>query len=341
VRSAALLRACGAVVAAVAIVFALAAPAVGHEIRPAYLELREDAKGVVRVLWKVPMRGEYRLAIHPQLPEGHSVTSPLAERVTEDASVQTWSVRLTAPLRGAPIRIRGLEATMTDALVRIEFADGTSWARVLTPSAPAATVPPREGSLAVAAAYLRLGVEHILFGADHLLFVFGLLLIVRSGWTLAKTVTAFTAAHSLTLGAATLGWVGVPQAPVEAAIALSILFLGPEIVRTWRGETSLTIRRPWVVAFLFGLLHGFGFAGAMTETGLPRDAVPEALVSFNVGVEAGQLAFVAVVLAARRVLLPLSSRWPAVVARAPGYVVGILGAYWAIERTARVVGGAD
>jgi hydrogenase/urease accessory protein HupE len=327
-------------VAAIAFVVALATPAVAHEVRPAYLELREEADGRVNVLWKVPMRGEYRLALHPQLPEGHDVTSALAERVTEDASVQSWSVRLTAPLRGSTLRIRGLEATMTDALVRIEFADGTSWARVLTPSAPTATVPPREGPLAVAAAYLRLGFEHILFGADHLLFVFGLLLIVRSGWTLAKTVTAFTAAHSLTLGAATLGWVGVPQAPVEAAIALSILFLGPEIVRTWRGGTSLTIRRPWAIAFLFGLLHGFGFAGAMIETGLPRDAVPEALVSFNLGVEAGQLAFVAAVLAARRALVPHAARWPAWAARVPGYAVGILGAYWTIERTARMVGGA-
>ena len=177
-----------------------------------------------------------------------------------------------------------------------------------------------------------------MFGIDHLLFVFGLLLIVRSRWMLVKTVTAFTVAHSLTLAVATLGWAKVPGQPLNAAIALSILFLGPEIVRTWRGESSLTIRNPWLVAFVFGLLHGFGFASAMTEAGLSRQDLPLALLFFNLGVEAGQLGFVVLVLALERSFRQLLIRWPVWLARTPGYAVGSLGALWTIQRTAMLFG---
>jgi hydrogenase/urease accessory protein HupE len=176
------------------------------------------------------------------------------------------------------------------------------------------------------------GIRHIAFGADHLLFVFGLLLIVRNGWTLVKTITAFTVAHSITLAAATLGYAQVPAPPVEAAIALSILFLGPEIVRRWRGETSFTIRNPWVVAFAFGLLHGFGFASALTSAGLPASDVPVALLCFNIGVEIGQLGFVGLVLILERGLKRLPVAWPDWVRVLPGYAVGTMGAFWTIQR---------
>ena len=193
--------------------------------------------------------------------------------------------------------------------------------------------------IGVAGTYIVQGIRHILFGADHMLFVLGLLLIVKDRWMLLKTVTAFTVAHSITLAIATLGYAEVPVLPLNAAIALSILFLGPEIVRSWRGETSFTIRHPWVVAFAFGLLHGFGFASALTSAGLPRHELPLALVSFNVGVELGQLAFIALILALERSFRILEVRWPRWAQALPGYTVGSLGAFWTVQRVALLFGG--
>jgi hydrogenase/urease accessory protein HupE len=181
--------------------------------------------------------------------------------------------------------------------------------------------------------YLTLGIEHILFGIDHLLFVLGLLLIVRDRWMLLKTITSFTIAHSITLAIATLGYATAPILPLNAAIALSILFLGPEVVRSMRGETSRTIRHPWVVAFAFGLLHGFGFASGLTTLGLPTHEIPIALLLFNVGVEMGQLFFVAVILQLARSFNTLELRWPRWVEWVPAYAVGSLGAFWFIQRT--------
>ena len=187
--------------------------------------------------------------------------------------------------------------------------------------------------------YLYLGIEHILLGVDHLLFVLGLLLIVGDRWMLVKTVTAFTLAHSITLAVATFGVAHVPAAPLNASIALSILFLGPEIVRRWRGETSFTIRHPWVVAFAFGLLHGFGFASGLAQLGLPNDQIPLALLLFNVGVEIGQLAFVLGILLLERSFRLLEFHWPKLVERLPGYLVGTLGAFWTIQRVAILLRG--
>ena len=191
----------------------------------------------------------------------------------------------------------------------------------------------RQTAWSVSGVYAKLGIEHILFGIDHLLFVLGLLLLVHDRWMLVKTVTAFTIAHSITLAIATLGYASAPAPPLNAAIALSILFLGPEIVRMWRGQTSITIRKPWVVAFCFGLLHGFGFASALSATGLPRADLPLALFTFNVGVEIGQVAFVGLVLALERSFRQLEIRWPGWVLRTPGYAIGSLGAFWTIQRT--------
>jgi hypothetical protein len=217
------------------------------------------------------------------------------------------------------------------------MADGRSSTTLVKPSAPWVEIA-AAGPLLVARAYLVHGIQHIGFGVDHLLFVLGLLLIVKDRWMLVKTVTAFTVAHSLTLAIATLGWAAAPILPLNAAIALSILFLGPEIVRARRGETSLTIRKPWLVAFLFGLLHGFGFAGALTSAGLPRSELPFALLTFNLGVEIGQLAFVALVVLLERSFRQLEARWPGWVAGLPAYVVGSLGAFWTIQRTAVLFG---
>jgi len=308
-----------------------------HEMRPAYLELHEEHPGEYRVLWKTPMVGTARLGLEPEFGGEARPTSPVTSRVSSGASVQTWTLRAPG-LRGTTLTIRGLEATMTDALARVEFADGTVWTQRLTPQNPSTVIPARQTGWEVAAVYGTLGVEHILFGVDHLLFVLGLLLLVRDRWTLLKTITAFTVAHSITLGIATLRWASAPVEPLNAAIALSILFLGPEIVRLWRGGTSLTIRKPWLVAFCFGLLHGFGFSSALTSAGLPRGDLPMALLSFNVGVEVGQVSFVGLVLALERSFRQLEIRWPVWATRLPGYAIGVLGAFWTIQRTAMMFG---
>lgn len=226
----------------------------------------------------------------------------------------------------------GLEYTVTDVFVRVTLLDGSTTTTIARPTDP--RVELRGGSWgANTLEYLTLGIQHILLGIDHLLFVLGLLLIVRGWGLLVKTITAFTLAHSITLALATLGYASVPLPPLNAAIALSILFLGPEIVRVWRGETSFTIRHPWVVAFAFGLLHGFGFASGLSTVGMPKAEIPLALLMFNIGVEFGQLAFVVLMLLVYRSLRVLEFHWPRWVEFAPGYAIGSLGAYWTIQRT--------
>jgi hydrogenase/urease accessory protein HupE len=217
--------------------------------------------------------------------------------------------------------------------------DGRRRTIIAHPSQPWVELAANQSTLGVIGAYIVQGIRHILFGADHMLFVLGLLLIVKNRLMLLKTVTAFTAAHSITLAIATLGYAEIPVVPLNAAIALSILFLGPEIVRSWRGETSFTIRHPWVVAFSFGLLHGFGFASALTSAGLPRHELPLALVSFNVGVELGQLSFIALILALEQSFRILEVRWPRWAQALPGYTVGSLGAFWTVQRVALLLGG--
>jgi hypothetical protein len=276
--------------------------------------------------------------IHPQLPpQAKTVFFPRipSEEAIPGARLKRWSISTAGQgLVGSEITVHGLQATLLDVLLRIEFLDGHTVTQLLRPAAPSFTVPGAEASGAPVATYLGLGVEHILLGIDHLLFVFCLLLLVRGFGPLLKTITAFTLAHSITLGLATLGYVHIPIAPVEAVIALSILFLASEIVRTWSGAPSLTARRPWAVAFAFGLLHGFGFAGALSEVGLPAGDIPLALLLFNLGIELGQVLFVAVVLALAFALRKFMPACPELLRRAPVYVIGATAAYWFIARTA-------
>jgi hydrogenase/urease accessory protein HupE len=334
---------------ALGLLFALAAPSArAHEIRPAYLQISEDARGGVFVLWKQPVMGEVAVPLLPRLSSGWLDGPREASSDAESYLILRWHVAKPAvPLAGQSVTVEGLERTMTDVLVRVTFADGESLTRLLRPLEPAFTIERAAGAAASGAAagrsggataYLRLGVEHILMGVDHLLFVLGLLLIVTDRFVLVKTVTAFTVAHSITLAIATLGNVSVPAKPLNAAIALSILFLGPEVVRRWRGETSLTIRHPWLVAFAFGLLHGFGFASGLVAMGLPHAEIPQALLLFNVGVELGQLGFVGLVLALERSFRTLQIRWPPFLEALPAYAVGSLGAYWTIQRTLVLLG---
>jgi hydrogenase/urease accessory protein HupE len=311
----------------------VAAAAAAHEVRPGFLELRETGPQTYSLLWKKPTGGEIEIFIAPVMPPECRLQTAGRQQLTPGAVVVRGTLRCPGGLGGKTIAIDGLRTTITDVLLRVHHADGRLESHLLKPASPSVTLGATTTGWQRAGSYLRLGVEHILLGVDHLLFVLGLLLIVQGRWTLVKTITAFTLAHSITLAVATLGYASAPLPPLNAAIALSILFLGPEIVRRWRGETSFTIRHPWVVAFAFGLLHGFGFASGLTSLGLPPAEIPLALLLFNVGVEIGQLAFIVLIVLLERSFRVLEVHWPAFAERLPGYVVGTLGAYWTIQRT--------
>jgi hydrogenase/urease accessory protein HupE len=321
----------------------LGCPAESDEIRPGYLELRQTAPDTYSLLFKIPALGDgLRLAIYVHLPEGTNDVTPPRAGFNSGAYTERRTIRRNGGLTGQTISIEGLSGTTTDVLVRIESLGGATQTERLSPTSTTFFVKAAPDAGEVAVTYLRLGVEHILFGFDHLLFVLALVILVRDWRRVALTVTAFTIAHSITLAAATLDIVNVPGPPVEASIALSIVLVAGEIVNARRGTASLTARWPWLVAFCFGLLHGFGFASALAEVGLPHHAIPIALLFFNVGVEIGQLAFVAAVLAAAELFRrAMALRFePASVQRAingldltAAYAIGAVAACWLIERT--------
>ncbi len=310
-----------------------------HEARPAYMQVTEIAPQRYEILWRTPVLSGMRLPVVLRFPEStRNVSGPVTHELS-DSLIERRIIETTGSLTGTRIDIVGLQATITDVLVRVQMLDGSYSTTLVRPSKPWIEIATSRSSLEVATAYLMHGIEHILFGYDHLLFVLALILIVRRGRVLLITVTAFTVAHSITLSLATLGVVHVPGPPVEATIALSILLLACEIIRSDRGQPSLTAQWPWLVAFSFGLLHGFGFASALTEIGLPQGDIPLALFAFNVGVEAGQLIFIAAVLVALR-----CARWiklPVFIERharpVATYAIGIMAAYWFIERFAGFV----
>ena len=304
--------------------------------------MRQTSPGTYNLLFKIPARGEdLRLAIYVKLPEGTQDVGLPRASFSDGAYVERRTIRRDGGLAGQAVSIEGLSATSTDVLVRVSL-EGAIQTERLSPTKTSFLIQAVPGSGEVAATYLRLGVEHILFGFDHLLFVLALVILVRDWRRVAITVTAFTIAHSITLAAATLGFVNVPGPPVEATIALSIMLVSVEILNARRGKPSLTARLPWLVAFSFGLLHGFGFAGALAEVGLPQHAIPVALLFFNLGVEIGQLAFVAAVLTAGglfRTAMALRLE-PALIQRTvnrldviAAYAIGTVAAFWLIERT--------
>jgi hydrogenase/urease accessory protein HupE len=306
-----------------------------HESRPAYLEIKESQAHVYDITWRRPARGEMVLSMQPIFPEHCKLQGNVANYFSSGAHVSRWSLGCPDKgLIGYSIYIEGLAQTITDVLIRIQFLDGTTHSQILKPNDTKMSVQGAPGLWQVTIDYFALGVEHILGGIDHLLFVLCLLLIVEGKWLLVKTITAFTVAHSITLALATLGFVSVPQAPVEAVIALSILFLAVELVKQQQGKSDLAMRAPWIVAFIFGLLHGFGFAGALSEIGLPQADIPLALLMFNVGVEAGQLLFIAAVLLTIqlwRLVIKIEPSW---LPRATAYVIGGLSSFWIISRVA-------
>jgi hydrogenase/urease accessory protein HupE len=310
-------------------------PAAGaHEVRPGYLDLTEVAANQYSMTWKVPALGALRLAMKPQFPAFcHIVGEPIS-MLAGGAFIDRGRVQCDHKLAGGRIAIEGLEATLTDVLVRVALADGVVQTALLSPRDPGFMVAASPGPLMVIGTYLQLGVEHILTGVDHLLFVLCLILLVQGFRKLLATVTAFTLAHSITLAAATLGLVNVPAPPVEATIALSIIFLASELLRDPAQRSGVTRSYPWLVAFSFGLLHGLGFAGALAEIGLPHGEIPLALFSFNVGVELGQLAFIVAVLSLSFLAQLLVQSRPAWTLRAAAYAIGSTAAYWVFERLA-------
>lgn len=303
-----------------------------HEIRPAYLEIEEVSTNNYRIRWKVPSINDAVPSIKLEFPSSFQVTQ-IGEAIPINRSmVINYTIRSEKDIRGETIKVLGLENTIMDVLVNISFIDGSEYTFMLNPNHPEGIIPKEESFIHTAKTYLVLGIEHILLGIDHLLFVLALLLITNGVSRLVKTITAFTIAHSITLSLSALGFVGLPGPPVEAVIALSIVFLAVELYKYYKGEDVLTAKYPWVVAFTFGLLHGFGFAGALTEIGLPQTTIPSALLFFNVGVEIGQLVFIMVVLSIVWLINKSKITFPNWVKFVPVYAIGILSSFWLIQR---------
>lgn len=315
--------------------------AMGHEVRPALVQIVATAPGDYDVTWKRPVVGDMAIRLIPHLSGRALDKPPAVEQVAPGYMTRVWRVRGGAPLDGQTLRIEGLEHSVTDVLVRVSAPEGRSLDLVMRPSAPYARLDLSPAKGIAVPGYLKLGVEHILTGFDHLLFVLGLLLLIGPGWRLVKALTGFTVAHSLTLALAALGYIRFPSAAIEALVALSILFVAVELTTKGRADPTLAQRRPWLIAFLFGLLHGMAFAGVLADIGLPKGAAPQALLLFNVGVEIGQLLFIAAVLSVMALWRVIVQRrpWhlPVWSARIPAYAIGGLSAYWLIERTLAAV----
>ena len=312
---------------------ALFNPVLAHELQPGSFEVRQLTSEGYELIWRAPI---YYGKPHPaqlKLPSDWQTIGKPTTRRLSDSHLYRYVVTVPGgAIDGAVIRFAGLEATITDVFIRISWLNGVQATAVARPGQPWFKIEGQRSTWQVAGDFTVLGIDHILSGYDHLSFVLVLLLIV-SGWRrLLLTVTSFTLAHSITLAVATLGLLWMPGPPIEATIALSILFLASELVKVNRGYTSLTVRHPWIVAFVFGLLHGFGFAGALAEVGLPHNEIPLALLMFNLGVELGQLMFIAVVLVLIEFLRRIRMEWPAWIRQVPAYGIGGLAAFWLIER---------
>lgn len=318
---------------AIFVLLGLSQPLAAHESRPAYLDIREFGPGQYDVLWKRPMRGDYVIGFAIDWPEGCSAATKHEYQVPGASVARMLLDCGKAGLIGRQIAIARLPETSAEVIARIDLADGTTQTDLLRPSSAVMMVRGPRSALSVGAEYAVLGFDHILSGTDHLLFVLALTLIVGANWQLVKTITAFTLAHSITLALSSLGVVRVSQVPVEAVIALSIVFLARELLLMRQGRPGSTARAPWIVAFVFGLLHGLGFAGALREIGLPQGDVPAALLAFNLGVEAGQLTFVSVTLGLfwllRRPVFPAPPKW---LGQIPAYAIGAVAAFWTLER---------
>ncbi len=302
-----------------------------HEIRPAYLQIVQTTENSYNVFWKVPRMGDGVPKISPVFPP--FFTMEILHNPNQIPGSVIYSYKITSDklLAGTILTIDGLNKTLIDVLVNITYLNGEKVTFMLQPNKYSGVIPGKSSTYGVIKTYTKLGIEHILWGIDHLLFVLALILITRGKWKILKTITAFTVAHSITLSLAALGYVNFPTPPVEAVIALSIVFLAVEIIKNLNGKQTLTSKKPWLVAFTFGLLHGFGFAGALANIGLPQLDISIALAFFNVGVEIGQIAFVLVVLVIIRIL-SLKKQWPRYLKQIPAYAIGSMATFWMIER---------
>ncbi len=315
------------------LIFLWANHSAADEIRPGYLEISQKTSTAYAVLWKVPnIRGKPAL-LKLQLPENCVNKSTVTSQAVSNAVLQRWYIQCATGLAGQSIFIEDAGNSNTDILIRLKWLDGSVSSTLLKGSSSSYIIPEKSNAMDIAISYTGLGVEHILAGVDHLLFVFALLLLVNDRRRLIFTITAFTFAHSITLCAATLGFLHVPQQPVEAVIALSILFLAVELVHSRQGRVGMAAKWPWLVAFIFGLLHGFGFAGALAEIGLPEQAVPLALIFFNVGVEIGQLIFIAIVIMLAQLIHRLHQSQLLKRAEIISiYAIGGFSSFWLFER---------
>ncbi len=313
-----------------------ASSASAHEVRPALLQLSQLDAHRYDIVWKQPANGEVAVHLRPRLSGGALDGDPAISSITPSFVLKLWRTDRES-IDGQTLSIEGLEQTITDVLVSVSSIDGRSFETMLTPRNTTVRLDLKGHATPPTAAYLRLGVEHILTGTDHLLFVFGLLLLVGRSWALLKTITAFTVAHSVTLAASALGWLHVRAPVVESLVALSIVTLAVELVRRHRGEVGITTRFPWAIAFVFGLLHGCAFAGALADIGLPAAHIPLALFLFNVGVETGQLLFIGVSLGALWALGRglFEAPW---LRRPVHYAIGGFASYWFIERFLFAIG---
>jgi hypothetical protein len=309
-----------------------ATQAFAHALDPILFELKERPDGKVDVLWKAPNARVPGVDLIPVLPPECRTVGEVAKEDDSESTTATWTMDCGGSIAGRSVGVTGLEST--DALLRVTLLSGTVNRRVLGAERPSVVVEADPSRFDVLRDYAVLGVEHIATGIDHLLFVFGLLLLTAGTRQLLATITAFTLGHSVTLALAALDVVQVPQAPVEVVIAVTIYILAIELAREVATGSTLLRRRPWAMAFSFGLLHGLGFAGALREAGLPQNDVPVALLAFNVGIEAGQIAFVAVILAVHALARPAARALPAWARRAPVYAMGAASFYWILERTA-------
>ncbi|WP_422361013.1 HupE/UreJ family protein [Reichenbachiella sp.] len=302
-----------------------------HEVRPAYLGITQTTDSTYQIFWKIPALGERAPKLYPVFPE-HWEIKKVDERLIPGAVKRQWEFKSSLPINGQQIFIDGLDKTLIDVLINIELLGAEQYSKIISADQPFYEVPLKPSSTDVIWTYLVLGVDHIIFGIDHLLFVLALIFVTSGKWKIIKTVTAFTLAHSITLSLAALGYASIPIPPVEAIIALSIVFLAKEILQHAPEKPSLTYRKPWLVAFAFGLLHGFGFASALSETGLPQTAIPLALAFFNIGVELGQIGFVLVILISLTGVRSLRLAWPVWLVKSPIYAIGGISFYWLIDR---------
>ena len=312
-----------------------ASTAWAHEVRPAYLEIKQTEPGQFSVLWRTPLLSGMRLPVVLQLPDDvQNIKEPIIHELTDSRVERRWIDAGPGGLAGKRIEFPGLQGTITDVLVRVEWLDGSTQVTRVLPSSAYFVVEAAPGRFEVARTYLVLGIEHILTGIDHLLFVSGLLLLVTGVRRLLLTVSAFTLSHTVTLTLATLGFVHVPPAPVEAVIALSILFVAWEVLRKRTHPAGLAQRKPWLVAFSFGLLHGLGFAGGLSAAGLPAAHIPLALGFFSAGVEIGHFSFVGSALVAMAALKRWMSQLPSWSLRIAPYAIGGCASFWLIARLA-------